>query len=81
MKWYRIVSEGDGTGGTCYRIQQRGWIRWSDVRYIVDLNPHGPSLTKILRFDELEDAVKWIENRGGRNETAKRVIGTYGVYG
>ena len=81
MKWYRIVQESDGDGGSCYRIQQRGWLRWNDVRYVAHGGGGGLPLTKILRFDSDVEARLWIENRGARGETAKVVIGTYGVYG
>jgi len=82
MKWFRIVEEGDGEDGKCYRIQERGWFRWRDMRYIASLGPPGGlPLTSILRFNTVEKAKNWIENQGRRNESIKVVIGTFGVYG
>lgn len=81
MKWYRVVKEGDYNGSPIYRVQERGWWRWRDVRYVEHFNVHGPSLSRILRFPTVEQAQEWIENRGGRNETAKEVVATFGVYG
>jgi hypothetical protein len=82
MKYFRIVREESDDGSYLeFRVQERGWFCWRDVRHIKDLNIHGPSLTYILRFSTIEEARKWIDDRRGRNECKKTVIETYGVYG
>ena len=82
MTDYRIVATTPQGAGRLalpvYRIQQRGWFWWNDVR-VTDVKNYvsGVPGTIVLRLNTLQEAQDWIDLQLPKGHLIQRVVETY----